>query len=156
MYWSAVSRQIFFWHYFCFWVSMDLVQNLLIKIKKTVHGPGPWQGVHESGPWTRSKDVLPSPWLAWLAVFIFFPNAWSSMDPLFGPGPWTPGPCFVSPGRKSDLRALAGNYIGLYLTSSIQILPSGSLDKLQWWPDTNLHPAKLISQSVKYVTNYNT
>ena len=69
--WSIASRQIFFWHYFCFWVSIDLVQNLLIKIKKTVHGPGPWQGVHGPGPWK-----------------------WS-MDPVQRGGPWTPGPCFV-------------------------------------------------------------
>ena len=39
--------------------------------KKTVHGPGPWQGVHRTGPWK-----------------------WS-MDPVQGRGPWTPGPCFV-------------------------------------------------------------
>ena len=69
--WSTASRQIFFWHYFCFWVSMDLVQNLLIKIKKTVHGPGPRQGVHGPGPWK-----------------------WS-MDPVQRGGTWTPGPCFV-------------------------------------------------------------
>ena len=37
---------------------MDLVQNLLIKIKKTVHGPGPWQGVHGPGPKRGSMD----PW----------------------------------------------------------------------------------------------
>ena len=56
--WSTASRQIFFWHYFCFWVSLDLVQNLLIKIKKTVHGPSPWQGVHGPGPRRGSMD----PW----------------------------------------------------------------------------------------------
>ena len=39
--------------------------------KKTVHGPGPWQGVHGPGPWK-----------------------WS-MDPVQGGGLWTPGPCFV-------------------------------------------------------------
>ena len=50
-------------HYFCFC-------SFLI-IKKTVHGPGPWQGVHGPGPWK-----------------------WS-MDPIQSGGPWTPGPCFV-------------------------------------------------------------
>ena len=52
-----------FLHYFCFC-------SFLI-IKKTVHGPGPWQGVHGPGPWK-----------------------WS-MDPVQSGGPWTPGPCFV-------------------------------------------------------------
>ena len=58
----------------------------------------------------------------------------ASMDPVHESGPWTWSKegDLSSPGRKSDLiRALAGNYIRLYLTSSIQILPSGSLDKLQ-------------------------
>ena len=40
-------------------------------LKKSVHGPGPWQGVHGPGPWK-----------------------WS-MDPVQSGGPWTPGPCFV-------------------------------------------------------------
>ena len=68
-----------------------------------VHDRGSMDLVQESGPWTRSKEGVHGPLVHVLS----------------------------SPGRKSDLRALAGNFIRLYLTSSIQILPSGSLDKLQ-------------------------
>ena len=45
---------------------MDLVQNLLIKIKKLsmdlVHDRGSMDPVHESGPWTRSKERVYGPW----------------------------------------------------------------------------------------------
>ena len=72
---------IFFLHYVsssivcccCFstlWLHCFCFCSFLI-IKKTVHGPGPWQGVHGPGPWK-----------------------WS-MDPVQSAGPWTPGPCFV-------------------------------------------------------------
>ena len=40
-------------------------------LKKTVRGPGPWQGVHGPGPWKSSMDLVQSG------------------------GPWTPGLCFV-------------------------------------------------------------
>ena len=45
---------------------MDLVQNLLIKIKKLsmdlVHDRGSMDPVHESGPaWTRSKEGVHGP-----------------------------------------------------------------------------------------------
>ena len=40
-------------------------------LKKSVHGPGPWQGVHGPGPWKWSMDLVQSR------------------------GPWTPRPCFV-------------------------------------------------------------
>ena len=60
--WSTASRQIFFWHYFCFW---------------SVHGPGAkpskkcaWKWsmdpVQRGGPWTRgpcfvlTRQLLPS------------------------------------------------------------------------------------------------
>ena len=46
-------------------------------LKKSVHGPGPWQGVHGPGPWK-----------------------WS-MDPVQSGGPWTRGPCFVLTRYKS-------------------------------------------------------
>lgn len=36
-----------------------------------------------------------------------------------------------------------------HLKSWSQTLPSESLEIVQWWPDTNLLPAKLMSQSVK-------
>ena len=50
---------------------MDLVQNLLIRIKKNC----PWTWSLTGGPWTRSMKVVHGS----------------------GPkrGPWTPGPCFV-------------------------------------------------------------
>ena len=54
--WSTASRQIFFWHYFCFWVSMDLVQNLPIKIKNCS-----WTWSMTGGPWTRSMKVVHGP-----------------------------------------------------------------------------------------------
>ena len=56
-----------FLHYFCF---CSLFHNFSL-LKKTVHGPGPWQGIHGPGPWK-----------------------WS-MDPVQSGCPWTPGPCFV-------------------------------------------------------------
>ena len=44
---------------------MDLVQNLLIKIKKLsmdlVHDRGSMDLVHEIGPWTRSKEGVHGP-----------------------------------------------------------------------------------------------
>ena len=44
---------------------MDLVQNLLIKIKKLsidlVHDRGSMDPVHKSGPWTRSKEGVHEP-----------------------------------------------------------------------------------------------
>ena len=44
---------------------MDLVQNLLIKLKKLsmdlVHYRGSMDPVHESGPWTRSKEGVHGP-----------------------------------------------------------------------------------------------
>ena len=44
---------------------MDLVQNLLIKIKKLsmdlVHDRGSMDPVHESGPWARSKEEVHGP-----------------------------------------------------------------------------------------------
>ena len=44
---------------------MDLVQNLLIKIKKLsmdlVHDRGCIDSVHESGPWTLSKEGVHGP-----------------------------------------------------------------------------------------------
>ena len=44
---------------------MDLVQNLLIKIKKMsmdlVNDRGSMDPVHENGPWTRSKDGVHGP-----------------------------------------------------------------------------------------------
>ena len=63
-----MSRQIFFWHYFCFWVSMDLVQNLPIKIKKLsmnlVHDRGSMDPVRESGPWTPGPCFVLTPFYA--------------------------------------------------------------------------------------------
>ena len=44
---------------------MDLVQNLPIKIKKLsmnlVHDRGSMDPVHESGPWTRTKEGVHGP-----------------------------------------------------------------------------------------------
>ena len=44
---------------------MDLVQNLLIKIKKMsmdlVNGRGSMDPVHENGPWIRSKEGVHGP-----------------------------------------------------------------------------------------------
>ena len=45
---------------------MDLVQNLVMKIKKKlsmdlVHDRGSTDPVHESGPWTRSKERVHGP-----------------------------------------------------------------------------------------------
>ena len=44
---------------------MDLVQNLLIKIKKLsidlVHDRGSMDPVHKSGPWTQSKEGVHGP-----------------------------------------------------------------------------------------------
>ena len=45
---------------------MDMVQNLLIKIKKKlsrnlVHDRGSINPVHESGPWTQSKEGVHGP-----------------------------------------------------------------------------------------------
>ena len=44
---------------------MDLVQNLLIKIKKMsmdlVNDRGSMDPVHENGPWTRSKEGVHGP-----------------------------------------------------------------------------------------------
>ena len=45
---------------------MDLVQNLLINIKKLsmdlVYDRGSMDLVHEIGPWTRSKEGSMDPW----------------------------------------------------------------------------------------------
>ena len=62
--WSIVSigRQrlvkSFFGTISVFECPLTWLQNLLIKIKKTVHGPGPWQGVHGHGPWKWSMDPV--------------------------------------------------------------------------------------------------
>ena len=90
---------------------MDLVHDR--GSMDLVHDRGSMDLVHERGPWTWSMKVVHGPG----------PKRGGSMDLWSMSCPHQEG--------KSDLRALAGNYIRLYLTSSIQILPSGSLDKLQ-------------------------
>ena len=40
-------------HYFCFC-------SFLIYFKKSVHGPGPWQGVHGPSQWKWSMDPVQS------------------------------------------------------------------------------------------------
>ena len=55
---------------------MDLVQNLLIKIKKLsmelVHDRGSMDPVHKSGPWPRSKEGVHGPLVHVLSSSVIF------------------------------------------------------------------------------------
>ena len=55
---------------------MDLVQNLLIKIKKMsmdlVNDRGSMDPVHENGPWTRSKEGVHGPLVHVLSSTVFY------------------------------------------------------------------------------------
>ena len=107
---DSVSSNLFL-TLFLFLSVLDLVQDLLIKIKKTVHGPSPWQGVHGPGPWK-----------------------WS-MDPVQRGGPWTPGPCFVLTRAKRLIRARKTTAKGLRNCSTFALGPIScccSLSSLHW------------------------